>query len=149
MVSNGAYHRGNKMAHLLSSLAYPYHPWDWYIYLHLVVFNGKIPVNVGKYTSPMDGMGYRSPIVIDYHLNNCFENLRSAPSSPQPKKTHAENWKVQFCIPFHGGWVPASWVPEATTLPFSSWFCRRCNVKMPTLSDESWYILQNWTNQVP
>ena len=24
----------------------PYHPWDWYIYLHLVDFM----VNVGKYT---------------------------------------------------------------------------------------------------
>ena len=20
----------------------PYHPWDWYIYLHLVLFNGKV-----------------------------------------------------------------------------------------------------------
>ncbi len=32
----------------------PYHPWDWYIYLHLVDFYG---FHVGKYTSPMDGMG--------------------------------------------------------------------------------------------
>ena len=28
----------------------PYHPWDWYIYPHLVVFNGTNMVNVGKYT---------------------------------------------------------------------------------------------------
>ena len=33
---------------------YPYHPWDWYIYLHVVDSYG---INVGKYTSPMDGMG--------------------------------------------------------------------------------------------
>ena len=35
----------------------PYHPWDWYIYLHE---NHVLPLkqpNVGKYTSPMDGMG--------------------------------------------------------------------------------------------
>ena len=32
---------------------YPYHPWSWYIYLPLVDFM----VNVGKYTSPMDGIG--------------------------------------------------------------------------------------------
>ena len=25
-----------------SAFIFPYHPWDWYIYLHLVVFNGKI-----------------------------------------------------------------------------------------------------------
>ena len=32
----------------------PYHPWEWYIYLHeWLIFM----VNVGKYTSPMDGMG--------------------------------------------------------------------------------------------
>ena len=30
---------------------YPYHPWDWYIYLHLVHFYG---FHGGKYTSPMD-----------------------------------------------------------------------------------------------
>ena len=32
----------------------PYHPWDWYIYLHEWWIS---MVNVGKYTSPMDGMG--------------------------------------------------------------------------------------------
>ena len=30
-------------------------PWEWYIYLHLVDFYG---FHVGKYTSPMDGMGF-------------------------------------------------------------------------------------------
>ena len=30
-------------------------PWDWYIYLHeWLIFYGKL---VGRYTSPMDGMG--------------------------------------------------------------------------------------------
>ena len=32
----------------------PYHPWDWYIYLHE---NHKNQPNVSKYTSPMDAMG--------------------------------------------------------------------------------------------
>ena len=36
------------------SVQNPYHPWDWYIYLHLVVFYGKL---VGKYSSPMDPYG--------------------------------------------------------------------------------------------
>ena len=36
-----------------------YHPWDWYISLHLVDFYG---FHVGKYTSPMDTMGYRFPL---------------------------------------------------------------------------------------
>ena len=31
----------------------PYHPWDWYIHLHLVDFL----VNAGKYTKNMDAMG--------------------------------------------------------------------------------------------
>ena len=30
----------------------------WYIYLHLPYFTIKKQPNVGKYTSPMDGMGY-------------------------------------------------------------------------------------------
>ena len=36
------------------------HPWDWYIYLHLPyfhIFSLKMQPNVGKYTSPMDGIG--------------------------------------------------------------------------------------------
>ena len=33
----------------------PYHPWDWYIYLHLT-FSWFCMVNVGKYTSPMDAL---------------------------------------------------------------------------------------------
>ena len=41
------------------STTYPYHPWDWYIYLHeWLIFM----VNVGKYTSPMDAMGYKCGI---------------------------------------------------------------------------------------
>ena len=32
--------------------ASPYHPCDWYICLHLLVFKGEIWVNVGKYTVP-------------------------------------------------------------------------------------------------
>ncbi len=31
-----------------------HHPWDWYVYLHLVDFHG---FHVGKYTSPIDAMG--------------------------------------------------------------------------------------------
>ena len=43
----------------MGQVYHPYHPWDWYIYLHLVAFNGKIMVNVGKYTvRPMDAMGH-------------------------------------------------------------------------------------------
>ncbi len=38
----------------------PYHPWDWYIYLHLVDVYGTCK-NVGKHTSPMDGMGWIIP----------------------------------------------------------------------------------------
>ena len=35
-------------------IGYPFHPRDWYIYLHeWLIFM----VNVGKYTSPMDAMG--------------------------------------------------------------------------------------------
>ena len=34
-------------------------PWDRYIYLHE---NPKNQSNVGKYTSPMDGMGFRDTI---------------------------------------------------------------------------------------
>jgi len=30
-------------------------PWDWYICLHLPL---KTTIHVGKYTSPMDPMGY-------------------------------------------------------------------------------------------
>ena len=39
---------------------FPYHPWDErYIYLHVLVdFYG---INVDKYSSPMDGMGFSSP----------------------------------------------------------------------------------------
>ena len=33
----------------------PRDPWDWYIYL--LIYNKNEPF-VGKYTSPMDGMGY-------------------------------------------------------------------------------------------
>ena len=33
----------------------PYHPWDWYIYLH--ENHKKSTIHVGKYTSPMDCMG--------------------------------------------------------------------------------------------
>ena len=33
----------------------PRDPWDWYIYL--LIYNKNEPI-VGKYTSPMDGMGY-------------------------------------------------------------------------------------------
>ena len=36
---------------------YPYHPCDWYIDLHVFDFYGTL---VGKYTSPMDGMGFVS-----------------------------------------------------------------------------------------
>ena len=41
---------------LICSLNYfPYHPWDWYIYLHeWLIFM----VNVGRYTSPMDAMAF-------------------------------------------------------------------------------------------
>ena len=42
----------------------PYHPWDWYIYLHLVEFYG---INVGKYTvRPMDASWVWLPTV-KYH----------------------------------------------------------------------------------
>ena len=41
----------NKQSHIKHI---PYHPWDWYIYLHGWLM---FMVNVGKYTSPMDGMG--------------------------------------------------------------------------------------------
>ena len=34
---------------------YPYAPWDWYIYLHGWL---KLMVNVGKYSSPMEHMGW-------------------------------------------------------------------------------------------
>ena len=36
----------------------PYHPWDWYIYLHENhILPLKTTIQVGKYTSPMDGKG--------------------------------------------------------------------------------------------
>ena len=42
---------------------FPYHPWDWHIYLHEWLI---CMVNVGKYTSPMDPMGLgKIPILID------------------------------------------------------------------------------------
>ena len=44
---------------------YPYHPWDWYIYLHE---NHKDWPNVGTYTSPMDPMGL-------YHYNPTMQFL--------------------------------------------------------------------------
>ena len=43
-----------KMLHSMVGYLIPYHPWDWYIYLHLP---WKSTIHVGKYTSPMDGMG--------------------------------------------------------------------------------------------
>ena len=34
------------------------HPWDWYIYLHEnQILPLKTTIQVGKYTSPMDGKG--------------------------------------------------------------------------------------------
>ena len=50
-----------------SSQSTPYHPWDWYIYLHLVDFYGKC---IGKYSSPMDPMGYQWSL-----KNLCMTNL--------------------------------------------------------------------------
>ena len=44
------YRYGNIYVYL--PLPTPYHPWDWYIYLHeWLIFYGF------QYTSPMDGMG--------------------------------------------------------------------------------------------
>ena len=37
-----------------NALIFPYHPWDWYIYLHLPQ---QSTIHIGKYTNPMDGMG--------------------------------------------------------------------------------------------
>ena len=43
------------LSHRIHVWCIPYHPWDWYIYLHeWFIFI----VNVGKYTIPMDGMMY-------------------------------------------------------------------------------------------
>ena len=47
----------------------PYLPWDRYIYLHLVDFYG---FHVGKYTSPMDGMGigvFQIPALIVFQFD--------------------------------------------------------------------------------
>ena len=48
---------------------YPYHPWDWYIYLHeWLIFM----VNVGKYTI-MDPMGYWKS---EPSSHFCFESIK-------------------------------------------------------------------------
>ena len=46
---------------------YPYHPCDWWIYLH--ENHTKITPNVPKYTSFMDGMGYE---FVDTRLQKTF-----------------------------------------------------------------------------
>ena len=38
-------------------MTHPYHPWDWYMYLHLPCVTIKNQPNVGIYPSPMDSMG--------------------------------------------------------------------------------------------
>ena len=50
----GRYHPENNANAMVSCSTNPYHPWDWYIYLHEWLI---LMVNVGKYTSPMDAMG--------------------------------------------------------------------------------------------
>ena len=54
-----------------------YYPWRihvWYIYLHLVDFM----VNVGKYTSPMDPLGYKSltSMFLLCKKNHCCDTFR-------------------------------------------------------------------------
>ncbi len=65
-------------------------PWDErYIYLHLVDFYGEL---VGKYTSPMDPMGYSSASPSQDFISNCgafrqsFSKFPTSHATPQPKE---------------------------------------------------------------
>ena len=43
------------------------HVWDWYICLHEWL---EFMVNVGKYTSPMDPMGFFTDRIMKVHSSN-------------------------------------------------------------------------------
>ena len=84
---------------------HPYHPWDWYIYLHeCLIFMG---FHVGKYTSPMDAS---------------WDILSPTPFRSQ-ETAHGVGWFLWCLKSIHKqGWALEN-VSPASNMPLFIWIC--------------------------